>query len=98
MKVLYFDERRLSPEEEAKLGVEFATKEQILKEADFVSLHVPLLPSTRHLISEKELNMMKKTAIREWSSGRRGCFGKGTQGRSDSRSRNRRFRERAGAC
>lgn len=63
MKVLYFDERRLSPEEEAKLGVEFATKEQILKEADFISLHVPLLPSTRHLISEKELNMMKKTAI-----------------------------------
>ena len=85
MKVLYFDERRLSPEEEAKLGVEFATKEQILKEADFISLHVPLLPSTRHLISERTCS-------------RRGCVGKGTQGRSDSRSRNRRFRERARAC
>src|SRR5690606_10632435 len=36
---------------------------QLLKRADFVSLHVPLLPSTHHLISTAELKLMKKTAF-----------------------------------
>jgi glyoxylate reductase len=35
----------------------------ILKESDFISLHVPLTDMTYHLISEKELKMMKKTAV-----------------------------------
>lgn len=63
MNVMYFDEMRLPEEEEKRLGVMFASKDDILKEADFVSLHVPLLPSTKHLIGAKELAMMKKTAI-----------------------------------
>ena len=63
MKVMYYDQIRLSPEEEAKLGVIFASQEEILKEADFISIHVPLLPTTKHLIGENELNMMKSTAI-----------------------------------
>jgi glyoxylate reductase len=37
--------------------------EDILKEADIISLHVPLLPSTKHLINEKTLKMMKKEAF-----------------------------------
>jgi glyoxylate reductase len=38
-------------------------KTDLLKNADIVSLHVPLLPATRHLIGEAELNIMKKTAF-----------------------------------
>ncbi|MCR4322887.1 MAG: D-glycerate dehydrogenase, partial [Candidatus Azambacteria bacterium] len=35
----------------------------LLKESDFISIHVPLLPATRHLISEAQLKMMKSTAF-----------------------------------
>ena len=34
-----------------------------LKESDFLTLHVPLMPETRHYIGEKDLKLMKKTAI-----------------------------------
>jgi lactate dehydrogenase-like 2-hydroxyacid dehydrogenase len=36
---------------------------QLLKQSDAVSIHVPLLPATRHLIGAKELNQMKETAV-----------------------------------
>jgi glyoxylate reductase len=39
------------------------TTEEVLREADIVSLHVPLLPSTRHLINKESLATMKKTAF-----------------------------------
>jgi glyoxylate reductase len=41
----------------------FVTKEELLRESDIVSLHVPLLPSTKHLINEESLAMMKDGAI-----------------------------------
>lgn len=62
MKVLYHDVQPSKAFEEAT-GGQFVDKETLLKEADFVSLHVPLMPSTTHLISTPELKMMKKTAI-----------------------------------
>ncbi len=37
--------------------------DKLLQTADFVSLHVPLLPSTKHLISTDEFSLMKKTAF-----------------------------------
>jgi glyoxylate reductase len=37
--------------------------ENVLKNSDFVSVHVPLIPQTRHLIDKKELEMMKETAF-----------------------------------
>ena len=40
-----------------------ATKEEVLKEADFVSLHMPSTQESRHLIGERELAMMKPTAF-----------------------------------
>ena len=40
---------------EKKLKAKKVSQDQLLKRADFVSLHVPLLPSTRHMISTKEL-------------------------------------------
>jgi glyoxylate reductase len=63
MRVLYADEVRLAPEREKELKATFVSLDQLLKESDFVSLHVPLMPSTRHLISKKQLEMMKPTAV-----------------------------------
>ena len=63
MRVLYYDEFRPKPEVERELGVEFAPMETVLREADFLSLHVPLLSTTRHLINAGTLAMMKPTAI-----------------------------------
>lgn len=61
VKIIYTDIRR-NPDLEKKYGAKFRTQTQLLNEADFVSLHVPLLPSTRHLIGSKELKAMKKSA------------------------------------
>jgi D-3-phosphoglycerate dehydrogenase len=44
-------------------GAERAEKEDLLTRADYVTLHVPLLPETRGLIGEKELDMMKESAF-----------------------------------
>lgn len=44
-------------------GVIRKTTDEILKESDIVSLHVPLLPTTHHLINKEKLSMMKKTAF-----------------------------------
>lgn len=63
MRVLYHNSSRLAPEVERELNAEFADKERVLSESDFVSLHVPLNEQTRHLIGEQELRMMKRTAI-----------------------------------
>ncbi|EKD33061.1 MAG: hypothetical protein ACD_76C00096G0003 [uncultured bacterium] len=62
VNIIYNDIKR-NPELEKTYGAIFKTKTQLLKKSDFVSLHVPLVPQTRHLISTKELNIMKKTAF-----------------------------------
>jgi glyoxylate reductase len=63
MRILYNDAVRAPESIEQELKLEFVSKEQLLRESDFVSLHVPLLESTRKLIGEPELKLMKKTAI-----------------------------------
>jgi glyoxylate reductase len=63
MKIIYYDVYRLPPDEESKLGVEYRSLEDVLRNADFISIHVPLTKDTYHLIGEKELRMMKPTAI-----------------------------------
>jgi lactate dehydrogenase-like 2-hydroxyacid dehydrogenase len=63
MRVLYHDAIRANETIEHELELEFAGKEQLLRESDFISLHVPLLDSTRHLIGAPELKQMKKSAI-----------------------------------
>ncbi|MEK7192056.1 MAG: D-glycerate dehydrogenase [Patescibacteria group bacterium] len=63
MKVLYHDVKRNEDFEKEFGGVFKESLDELLKESDFVSLHVPLLPSTRHLISEKQLSMMKPSAF-----------------------------------
>ncbi len=61
MKVVYYDPKQ-SADFESAYGARFADLPTLLKESDFVSIHVPLLKTTRHLIGERELKMMKKTA------------------------------------
>ena len=63
MKILYYDIRRLPKELEEELGAKFVDLETLLKESDVVSIHVPLTKETYHMIGEKELKLMKKTAI-----------------------------------
>jgi phosphoglycerate dehydrogenase-like enzyme len=46
-----------------KLGAKHVSFEQLLQESDFVSLHVPLTPQTRHMIDEAELKIMKPSAL-----------------------------------
>lgn len=62
MKILYYDVRR-NPEFEMENQAKFAEIDEILPRADFVTLHVPLLESTRHLINAERLKLMKNTAI-----------------------------------
>lgn len=62
MRVLYCDAARAATEVERELGVEWAEKERLLRESDFVSLHVPLLPETRHWMGPAEFELMKPTA------------------------------------
>lgn len=62
MQILYHDAHPVGKEEEQNLGLRYKKLDELIREADFVSLHVPLTPDTKHLIGEKELNMMKETA------------------------------------
>lgn len=61
MKVIY-NNPQPDPELEKDAGAQFRELPELLKEADVVSLHVPLLPETRYLINEKSLKLMKPTA------------------------------------
>ncbi|MCD6082784.1 D-glycerate dehydrogenase [Candidatus Aerophobetes bacterium] len=63
MKVLYTDVRRAPEKVEEELEAKFVFLDELLSSSDFVSLHAPLLPTTYHLIGEKELRRMKKTAF-----------------------------------
>jgi glyoxylate reductase len=62
MKVIYHDVIR-DKGFERKYTAKYLPLAMVLRNADFVTLHVPLLPSTTHLIGAKELKMMKKTAF-----------------------------------
>ena len=62
MRVLYQDQVRVAVDVERELHAELVDLVGLLSESDFVSLHVPLLPETRHLISKDALGKMKPTA------------------------------------
>ncbi|HKV28007.1 MAG TPA: D-glycerate dehydrogenase [Candidatus Acidoferrales bacterium] len=59
MRILYADAVRATPEVERDLHAEFAGRDRLLANSDFVSVHVPLLPETRRLINAETLAKMK---------------------------------------
>src|SRR5262245_59557340 len=63
MRVLYHDTYRADPATEAATGATYVSKETLLAESDFLSVHTLLTPETRHLIDETALRQMKKSAI-----------------------------------
>lgn len=60
MKVLYFDVQR-NPQFEKEFHARYFPLNSILPRADFLTLHIPLLRITRHLIGPKQFKLMKKT-------------------------------------
>ncbi len=62
MEIIYSDVSP-NPAIEDESGARFVSKEELLARSDFLTLHVPLLPETRHYISAHELGLMKPSAI-----------------------------------
>jgi lactate dehydrogenase-like 2-hydroxyacid dehydrogenase len=62
MRVLYHDPQQNTELEEA-LGLTYASLDRLLEESDFVTIHTPLVPETRHLINEGALRQMRTEAI-----------------------------------
>ncbi|MBS7621661.1 D-glycerate dehydrogenase [Candidatus Bathyarchaeota archaeon] len=62
MKILYYDVVPMPPEIEKELDAKRVDLDTLLRESDFVSIHVPLMKETYHLINEEKLRLMKKTA------------------------------------
>lgn len=63
MPILYNDVIRRPKEEEEQYHMRFESLDTVLKESDFISVHVNLTPNTYHLISDRELDLMKPTAV-----------------------------------
>jgi glyoxylate reductase len=63
MKIIYADPRRLPPDEEARFEADYRSLDDLLREADFVSLHPQLSPETRHLMSDRQFSLMKPSAF-----------------------------------
>jgi len=62
MKCVYYDVKP-NLDFEKQTGARFLSMEDLLKQSDVVSVHVPLNDGTRHLLSTKQFNMMKPTAL-----------------------------------
>ena len=62
MSILYTNRQPLSPEAEHALSASFTPLEAVLRQADFLSLHVPYTPQTHHLLNAETLALMKPEA------------------------------------
>ncbi len=63
MPVLYHNRTRMTLEDEALYHMRYMPFAELLTQSDFISIHVPYNPSTHHMIGERELHMMKRTAF-----------------------------------
>ncbi len=62
MTVLYYDLCRQPEGVERDLGATFTSLDDLLARSDFITIHVPLLAETKHLMGEREFGLMKPTA------------------------------------
>ena len=62
-QLYYYDKFRRSAQEEEEYQVTFQEADELLRESDIVSVHLPVTPETTHFICEKTLKMMKPSAI-----------------------------------
>ena len=62
-QVIYYDVIRLSPEDEEKYQATYVPFEELLRRSDILSIHVPLLTSTKHMVDAEQLAQMKSDAI-----------------------------------
>jgi glyoxylate reductase len=62
MRIIY-NSRTPKPEIEAEIGAEYRSLDEVLRQSDFLTLHTPLTPETKHLISANSLRTMKRTAV-----------------------------------
>jgi len=58
-----FPNNRISDAPPAGLGIQYVEKEELFKTSDIISLHAPLLPTTKHTINAEAIKMMKKGVI-----------------------------------
>jgi glyoxylate reductase len=63
MQVIYYDAYRPPPEVEREVGAEFRDLDDLLAEADFISVHVALTPEARHMFGVEQFRRMKPTAV-----------------------------------
>ena len=63
MTVLYNDPARIPADAEAELGVQYVTFDELLQRSDFLSVHAPLTPQTRHRFDADAFARMKPSAI-----------------------------------
>lgn len=63
MRVIYHDQQPLASEWEKQHNAQYVDKATLLAESDFISLHCPLTPETRHVFGETEFKAMKSTAV-----------------------------------
>ena len=63
MTILYYDVFRRSEEEEKQYSLTYAPLDTVLRQSDFISVHVNLTPDTYHFISGPQLEIMKPTAV-----------------------------------
>ena len=63
MRILYHARHRVSAEIEKEFAAEFVDRETLLRRSDFLSMHVPLTPETRHAVGAPQLALMKPSAF-----------------------------------
>lgn len=61
--VQYYDAYRMSEEEEKKLDMKYVEMDELFRTSDIISLHLPLIESTRNIVNKEKIELMKPTAI-----------------------------------
>jgi len=63
VKISYYDTFRPTPEQEKELNIEYLPYDELVKQCDVISMHVPVFPETVGMLGEEQFKVMKKTAV-----------------------------------